>query len=663
MAAPTRERLFIYTGGFVAQTRLRRILALAGYDLRIGWPRAQDRVGLWGQGARTRRGLAVARTSGAGALWVEDGFLRSVRTGRSGDAPLSLLIDRQGVHFDPKTPSDLEQILTEHPLDDPDLLDRARATITTLQQQHLSKYNNFDPAAKPPDAGYVLVIDQTRDDAAVRASGADARSFAAMLACALAEHPDRRIVIKTHPETSAGQRQGYLAHLPLNDPRVTIWNTPVSPWALLGGAVAVYTISSQLGFEAILQGHRPVIFGQPFYSGWHLSDDRNPPPRRGRALTALQLCAAALILYPVYYDPYHDRLCQIEDALRTLTALSDAWRWDHQGWVAQDMRLWKRQPLQQFFGQYQRLHFAKANKPVPKGRRVMRWASSQDREAVLVEDGFLRSRGLGADLVAPLSLVLDDLGIYYNPQRPSRLERIIAHSPPLADAEYTRAQQLIAQITAAGLSKYNLRNPPMPALPTSGQRILVPGQVEDDASVQWGGIDGLRSNAALLAATRAANPDAVIIYKPHPDVRAGLRAGSLTNADHWADVVLQDTDPIAAIKACDAIWTITSLLGFEALLHNRPVTCLGMPFYAGWGLTTDLCPKPARRDRAVDLPTLVHAALIRYPRYRDPVTGLPCPVEIIAHRLHKNQIPPAPWANRSLAKLQGVFASMAPFWR
>ena len=45
---------------------------------------------------------------------------------------------------------------------------------------------------------------------------------------------------------------------------------------LMEGAVAVYTVSSQLGFEAILAGHRPQVFGQPFYAGWGLSEDRNP---------------------------------------------------------------------------------------------------------------------------------------------------------------------------------------------------------------------------------------------------------------------------------------------------------------------------------------------------------------------------------------------------
>lgn len=659
-----RQNLYVYSGGFLTQPRIRRILTLAGFDIRLGAPGPQDNVGVWGQSPTALRGEAVARHKGAGLIRVEDSFLRAVRPGRSGDLPIGLNIDRRGVHFDPATPSDLEMILAHDPLDDTVLLNRAKAGISALQAEHLSKYSCFDPATPVPDAGYVLVIDQTRMDASITASGADSNTFREMLFFAQTEHPSQRIVIKTHPETMTGDKAGYFTAADTSD-RISLCAAPVSPWALLAGAVAVYTVTSQLGFEAILAGHKPVVFGQPFYAGWGLSDDRKPLPRRQRRLTRAQLFAGAMILYPTWYDPYHDRLCSFEEATATQSALTRAWRDDHQGWVAADMRLWKRSPLQQFFGQYAQVRFARGAKAAPQAeqtnRRLMRWASTDARDAVLVEDGFLRSRGLGADLVAPLSLVLDDLGIYYDATRPSRLEALIAGSTTLPATARDRAAALIKRIRAAGLSKYNLQGTPVPDLP-KGRRILVPGQVEDDASIRLG-TGAVRSNAALLQAVRAANPAAVIIYKPHPDVRANLRPGHISNARDWADLVLEDADPIAAIQACDCVWTMTSLLGFEALLHDRPVSCLGMPFYAGWGLTDDRTMPLSRRNKTLDLTALVHAALIAYPRYRDPVSGLPCPVEVIVDRLTHGDIPPATRLNRATAKLQGLFASAAPLWR
>ena len=479
-----------------------------------------------------------------------------------------------------------------------------------------------------------------------------------MLYYAQEEHPGARIVIKTHPETQQGHRGGYFTEDDCND-RIQLCTDAVSPYALFDGAVAVYTVSSQLGFEAILTGHKPVVFGQPFYMGWGLTDDRKPLTRRQRNLTRAQLFAAAVILYPTWYDPYRDRLCQLEDVIATLAAEARAWRDDHQGWEATGMRLWKRAHLQAFFGGQKKLRFTKQ----PTGNRTMVWSSKapDTSNAVRVEDGFIRSKGLGAELTPPLSLVLDDLGIYYDPSQPSRLEALIEASEKLPEAALHRAERLIAQITKAGLSKYNLDAAALPDLP-AGRRILVPGQVDDDASILKGAAK-VKTNRDLLKAVREANPAAIVLYKPHPDVEAGLRPGAVPDADQFADAILSNVDPIAAIEAVDEVWTITSLLGFEALMRGKRVSCLGTPFYAGWGLTDDRAAPIPRRAALPDLRALVHATLIDYPRYRDPVTGRPCPVEVIIDRLANGEIPAPGRFNRSLSKLQGVFASYAHLWR
>ena len=120
----------------------------------------------------------------------------------------------------------------------------------------------------------------------------------------------------------------------------------------------------------------------------------------------------------------------------------------------------------------------------------------------------------------------------------------------------------------------------LPDLP-EGHRILVPGQVEDDASIRLGAGE-VRRNLDLLRAARTAHPQAQLIYKPHPDVEAGLRPGAISPAEIAAlgASLASNADPVALIEACDRVITITSLLGFEALLRGKPVTCLGAPFYA-----------------------------------------------------------------------------------
>lgn len=657
------RRVFHVNAGLLWQRRVRRILTLAGYRPSFGLPSPDDAVVVWGRSPYAARGETVAARRGAALLRIEDAFLRSLHPGRAGGPPIGLVIDRRGVHFDSSAPSDLEHLLARHPLDDTPLLDRARGAIACMREAHLSKYSAVDPALSCPEPGYVLVIDQTRGDASVRYGGADANTFREMLYWARQDHPGTRIVIKTHPETARGLRPGYFSAAD-ETPRIRLLADPVSPWALLEGAVAVYTATSQMGFEAILAGHRPQVFGQPFYAGWGLTEDRHPLAltRRGRRLTPAQLFAGAMLLYPVWYDPCRDCLCDAETAIAQLAAEARAWREDRTGWTAHGMRLWKRAPLQRFFGRHRRLDFGGAAVP---GRPAMVWASAgvpAPEGAVRVEDGFLRSRGLGATLVTPLSLVLDDLGIYYDPARESRLERLIAARARLRPDQARRAETLIVTLVRHGLSKYNT-GAPVTDLPR-GHRILVPGQVEDDASIRLGA-GAVRSNLALLERVRADNPDAVILYKPHPDVEAGLRPGALSpgTLKGLADATLAGADPAFLLGAVQEVWTMTSLTGFEALLRGLPVTTLGAPFYAGWGLTRDLGETPARRTARPALAGLVHAALIDYPRYLDPVSGLPCPVEVVAHRLVHGPLPRPGPANRLLAKVQGLLATQARFWR
>jgi capsular polysaccharide export protein len=661
------RRLCVYTGGFLTDRRIRRILHLAGHRVTPGWPGPADAVAVWGRSPRAWRGEAVAARAGVPLLRIEDAFLRSLRPGRAGDPTLGLILDGQGVHYDSAAPSRIERLIAAD-LPKSDILDRASAAMARLRWLNMSKYNIHLPDAPLPPPGFVLLADQTRGDASIRHGAASPATFAAMLAGARAMHPDTRIVIKTHPETAAGLRAGHFGPADL-DRRTTILTDPVPPFALIDRAQTVHVVTSHLGWEAVMAGHRPVVWGQPWYAGWGLTDDRQPLPRRGLPRSAAHLFAAAYLAAPLWYDPCRDRLCAVEDVIDQLEAEMRVWRDDHRGHVATGIRLWKRGWMQAGFGRHKPLIFrddpaTAAAEATRRGRGLLIWAAKEPPDlhapAILrVEDGFLRSRGLGAALVPPLSLVTDDLGIAFDPTRESRLERLIA--APLPPGGRVRAARFLSALTAAGLTKYNLGGA-HPDLPP-GHRILVPGQVEDDASIVTGAGD-IRTNAALIRAVRAAHPAAILIYKPHPDVEAGLRAGAVDAATlALADVVAQRADPLALIAACDAVWTITSTLGFEALLRGKPVTTLGAPFYAGWGLTADLGPVPARRTARPDLAAFVHAALIAYPRYTDPVSRRPCPPEVALERLASGDIPRTGPLHRGLSRLQGLIAGHAHLWR
>lgn len=263
---------------------------------------------------------------------------------------------------------------------------------------------------------------------------------------------------------------------------------------------------------------------------------------------------------------------------------------------------------------------------------------------VRIEDGFLHSLGLGSDMNAPLSQVIDTRGLYFDASRPSDLS-VLLNETSFTEQELERAARLRAQIVRSGLTKYNLgRRRPTWRAPAGKRVILVPGQVADDASIRLGTC-AISTADALLKEVRVRRPDAFIVYKPHPDVMSGNRNG-LIDAHRLADVVDTESDVLSLIEASDEVHALSSLAGFDALLRGKDVHTYGMPFYAGWGLTHDaLAPLPWR-ERRLTLDMLTAGALLRYPLYWDWRLDIFTTPEAVVARL-------APGAARPLRRVQG----------
>lgn len=314
---------------------------------------------------------------------------------------------------------------------------------------------------------------------------------------------------------------------------------------------------------------------------------------------------------------------------------------------------WKKQIIRRFLNSH-KVVFANDDKSIPEGATVLVWGkrnvARDNVNIVRVEDGFIRSVGLGAGLAQPLSWVFDPVGIYYDATAPSYLERLI-ETGAFTDDQLKRAAALRAQIVASGVTKYNTGNDAWQRPQGAARVILVPGQVESDASVQYGS-PAIKTNLDLLKAVRSENPVAYIVYKPHPDVVAGLRlAGrSEDEARNYCDEVVTGGSAHQMLDAVDEVHTMTSLMGFEALLRNKDVTCYGLPFYAGWGLTKDIYPA-SRRRRRVSLGHLICAALIVYPRYIGKDDGLPSSAEEAVNDI-------VAWKGD---KAPGLFAALAKF--
>lgn len=603
----------------------------------------------WGLRPSAHYAKKYAQRHGLPYVALEDGFLRSFHTGQH-QPPLSLVVDEAGIYYDCTQSSALEQLLAS-PVDvlagPGSSAVQARAA---LLQAGLSKYNHAPDL--PPDAlragdvQRVLVVDQTAGDMSVALGGASAQSFADMLQAALDENPQATIYVKTHPEVSSGRKGGYLTAVQ-NSERVVVLREAVNPLSLIQQMSKVYVVSSTMGFEALLAGKPVTCFGVPWYAGWGVTDDRQPNhpamQRRaagtGRKRNVDELFAAAYLHYTRYLNPYTHQRGEITDVMRWLVQQKQVAQRYAGRMICVGFRRWKAANLRPMLSLYpERVLFVKnaaeatALKPTgqdclvcwgrvpPAG--VQELAEQTGVRLLRMEDGFVRSVGLGSDLIPPQSFVLDAKGIYFDPGQPSELEDLLNHRECTAH-DVERARKVRECIVQHRLTKYNLEpNTPVQWGSAGRQVVLVPGQVEDDASIRFGcDVErGVHTNMGLLQAARAQFPDAFIVYKPHPDVASGNRKGrlALQQAMHYADAVETQASVVSCVEACDVVVTMTSLTGFDALLRGKRVVVHGRPFYAGWGLTEDVLPVPRRlRQRSLD--ELVYCALIAYPLYWDPV--------------------------------------------
>jgi capsular polysaccharide export protein len=269
-------------------------------------------------------------------------------------------------------------------------------------------------------------------------------------------------------------------------------------------------------------------------------------------------------------------------------------------------------------------------------KRAARYAVCSGGKSLQLEDGLLRSFGTGENF-PPLSLVVDDQGIYYDSTRASALEALLASDVDVLEGIAADVARARALVLAHRLSKYNhaadwdldeLAGRGVDAEVGVVKAVLVIDQTAGDMSVSMGGASA-DTFAAMLAAARAENPQATIYVKTHPEVTSGRKGGYLTQVqdgvvDGQRTVVLrQAINPLSLIERMERVYVVTSTMGFEALLAGKPVSVFGMSWYAGWGATDDrqTCSRRlprAGRQRSVN--ELFAAAYFHYTRYLNPET-------------------------------------------
>ncbi|HEH4638417.1 TPA: capsular polysaccharide biosynthesis protein [Campylobacter jejuni] len=615
-------------------------------DLFLGWGRKKSGL----------KAINLAKKYKAKFILLEDGFIRSLNLGVENSPSFSMVKDDIGIYYDATAPSKLENLLNTYEFKDEEIK-QAKKVIELIKKYKISKYNNnldIPDDYFQKDEKRVLIITQTANDASLEFGLAKDFKTVDMIKDAIKENPKSKIYIKIHPDVLSGKKQ---SDLDINSlPKECILITEnFNPIALLEFFDKVYTKTSGMGFEALMQGCECVCYGMPFYAGWGLTKDKLECKRRMQKRSLEEVFYAAYILYSEYFNPYLNQKSNIFDTIQTLAKYKDIEKANSNRLFMLGFTLWKRYFIRPFFkAKDNKIIFLNSLKSLARYKlkendKFFIWGKRIDYNALkttlikkaqdenllhfipkisLVEDGFIRSISLGSDLTRPFSLNVDDKGLYIDPNKASKLEELLQNEI-FDENMLNRAKNIIKILLENRFSKYNgLKHENLKINAKIGQKIiLIPAQVEDDVSMILGGF-GL-STLDLLKEVRAKNQDAYIIFKPHPDVLSGNRVGlkDETLILEFCDEIVKDCSIDSAIKIADEIHTITSTSGFDALLRAKKVFTYGMPFYAGWDLTKDKY-RCERRTRKLSLEELVAGALIIYPRYINPKTKTLCEIEV-----------------------------------
>lgn len=593
----------------------------------------------WGLRSSGRAALAASRRTGHALLLLEDAFVRSLRPGNDGPV-YGLIADSRGMHYAPAGGSDLLAFLeTGGPSgwigtgtgEDPAEL------MALFRKTGASKYNWFpgeyrdDPLPAEPG---ILVVDQTRGDASIRAGGFAVADFSRMLCDALDAADGAPVYVRAHPDHIYRKKHSCFPPALLEDARVRLLPPDLSPAQCFSFCHTVMIGGSLMGMEALIHGKKVVTYGQPFFAGRGLTEDRGAEMPARRAASLETVFDAAYLRYSRYFHPDTREPCGLAEILGHIALQKEMFRRNRGHVVTVSFTPWTRQVVRHYLrcpgGRIDHAGDMAAAGAFDSAEpaRVLVWGRKTEippgfrSRAARVEDGFLRSRGLGAVFTFPCSWVIDSLGIYFDSSAPSDLETIL--NGKFSAADLATAARLTRILREKRLTKYNLSGErvAIDRDAVAGRKvILVPGQVEADASIQFGSPE-VKTNLDLLRRVRAAEPDAWLIFKAHPDLVAGARHGELMPGGYAqiADLAVTHGNVLDWLDLCDEVHTMTSTVGFEALIRSVSVVTYGMPFYAGWGLTTDRLTC-GRRTRRLTLEELVCGALIQYPRYLNPATG------------------------------------------
>ncbi len=563
-------------------------------------------------------------------IYLEDGFIHSFGT-KKPKIPLSICFDNKGIYYNYKIKSDFSKLISEKLSEEEN--SRSKTIIKLWRERGISKYN-FSNFLMPPNDPFILLIDQTLGDLSIEFGGANLNTFNRMFEFAKSKWPDHIIVIKIHPDVINKRKRGCFDKKLYTNKNVKIISDLGQLNKLIEFCTALCVVTSQVGFEGLIYGKEVHVFGNPFYSGIGLTIDHglSEGMKTKSDISIEQLVFGALVKYQIYLDPRNKKNCEIEKIIEYIYKKRNISNFFPENLYCLNLTPWKSRQIKRYLSEIDHSKVYPFKKYKRSMKNILVWGKSiqsdklraKTKNFISVEDGFIRSVGLGGDLIPPMSLLFDKKGIHYDPSKPSDIEELL-QTKLLNKQDLNRSKSLIKEIKIKKISKYNLKSDRLLTQKNKllkKEIILVLGQVETDNSIIYGVSNNSikKTNFSLVSQVKKDYPDHYIIYKPHPDLEKGLRSkGSEEDLiKNIADDIVFEVDIEELFEISKRVAVFTSLGGFEALLRGIPVTSYGFPFYAGWGLTDDRFVNKSwaeRRNRNLSLEELVFISMIVYPYY------------------------------------------------
>lgn len=286
---------------------------LSQADLVVGF-------GLRGSATKAKK---VSETSKAALALAEYGLISGIATPSKTPFKFSLMLDDIGIYFDTTKPSRTLRLLEEDShLNGSDTCERVRAFIDYVFEHNIVKYNSapYLELDASQDKHKILVIDQTKEDLAIMLGGCDRYSFKDMLEHALAQEKCE-IYLKLHPETVEGSKEANFKLDALNAySNLHIIRQNCNNMHLVKQMDEIYVMTSGAGLEGLMAGKKVRCFGQPFYSGWGITEDMHPISRcRTRSLE--EIVESVFFRQTLWFDPKTHAECSPEQALQRLVEI------------------------------------------------------------------------------------------------------------------------------------------------------------------------------------------------------------------------------------------------------------------------------------------------------------------------------------------------------